>query len=171
MLQNVAYPTRWTGSYSQMGTPILPLPFSPQDAVLSIFRNRDAVTELLERTSYQMPTGHRDLESLAEQAGLGGIADFKALLVADFGVNWPVRLIEWWNLDFAEFMSKTGLRATLAKKAELMTLWEGVRNDCLAHTDSLRKLDRKIDLKVYNIYGLLRRHKSIVDQYYEAREI
>jgi TaqI-like C-terminal specificity domain len=122
-------------------------------------------------------TGDGEVEKLVEDACAiarkrsSRSAEFRALVAAEFGVRWPVRLIDWWPLDFGEFMSKTSVRASLSKKAELMTLWESVRNDCLTYTDALRKIDRKIDLKVYNIYGLTRRQRSIVDEYFGVREI
>jgi hypothetical protein len=41
----------------------------------------------------------------------------------------------------------------------------------LALSDQIRKLERRIDLRVYGLYGLTKQQRAIVDEYFDIRGI
>jgi hypothetical protein len=82
--------------------------------------------------------------------------NFKLLIMSDLKLpSWPQNLGKWWAVDFDEFITRLVKRKlTLAKKNDVMVVFNQYRADVLPLVETFDRADERIDTIVYDLYGL-----------------
>ena len=80
---------------------------------------------------------------------------FQRVLCVEFALEkWSTKLNNWWNLDFADFVSTLKTKLTLTQKDDLLELWNKYQPRLTNLSTEIRTLDNQIDTLVYKLYNL-----------------
>jgi hypothetical protein len=88
-------------------------------------------------------------------------ASFTKVLSSEFG---KIKLLaNWHKLDFTDFVKALKVKLPLVKKDELLELWNKYQPQLAALNEEITALDKEIDQKVYELYGLTLEEIAIVE--------
>jgi len=69
----------------------------------------------------------------------------------------------WYTLDFPDFVKALKVKLTLIQKDDLLNLWNRYQPQLVALNEEITAIDKEIDRKVYELYGLTPEEIAIVE--------
>ncbi|MDR3298277.1 MAG: N-6 DNA methylase [Candidatus Nomurabacteria bacterium] len=88
--------------------------------------------------------------------------DFQQLVTTEFGkIKLPNN---WWDLDFASFVTSIKIKLTLDKKDELLPIWKKYQSVLSNLSTQISDLNTQIDTLIYGLYGLTEDEIKIIEE-------
>jgi len=92
---------------------------------------------------------------------------FMSLVMNEFSIDKaPSKISTWYYLDFSDFTKALKTKLSLTQKDDLLELWNKYQPQLAALDAEIKALDKEIDQKVYELYGLTPEEIAIVEEAY-----